>query len=146
VDPAELKRLHQRYGSLIRPITESRKPHSPSVGLGDPLPERPELREQLRHAFEANAGIVEIFVLAGDDVVGIADRVTVFRPVGHAQGESAASGSLGDSGGATLPGLPVEFRTFPVRCRECGAEFVCLHHGPPMIDSCSVHPRAAAKS
>ncbi|WP_436534217.1 hypothetical protein [Actinoplanes sp. HUAS TT8] len=145
MDPDVLTRLRRRYRPLLDPPAESEvETPSDSFVLGEPPPDLPELREDLRREFETRPAALRISVRLGDAVVGVAGREKVFRPVGHAQGESAAPGSLGDSGGATLPGVPAEFRTFPVRCRQCGADFVRLHHGAPALDTCAEHPQPAA--
>jgi hypothetical protein len=143
VNPSDLEKLRQCYGPLLDPGRSSSGSTGKVFDIVDELPERPELRADLQRMFEVQPLSDEIIVTVKGVALGVATRSRVCRPAGTAGVDSTEPTSLGlgSSGGATLPGFPAEFHTFPVACETCGAKFLRLHYDPRPLRNCTAHPK-----
>jgi hypothetical protein len=100
----------------------------------------PELARRLRTVFDQEPQVDGILVRVKDVDVGIATRATAGKDPGHA-GVTAGTVDPGAGDGATLPGLPGEFRPVRYKCKDttCTDTFIRTFHDERRDVRCPQH-------
>jgi hypothetical protein len=101
------------------------------------------LRRRLRAEFGADPAIDRIFIRVDGVDIGISTRALANRDPGHADATSPTV-DPGSSDGATLPGLPGEFRAIRFVCDgdNCQGTFLRVFFDERTVLSCPDHPDA----
>lgn len=108
----------------------------------EPDENRAGLRRQLREIYDQRPDVDGILVRIEGRDVGTATRGTADRDAGTA-GEQAPGLDPGSSDGATLPGLPGEYRPVVFTCADaqCTVTLLASFYDVRRVPSCSAHGR-----
>jgi len=134
-DSAEWRRMFRPLLDLTEVEYDDVLDVPPATGLS-------ELRRRLRSRYREKPGVERVLVRVSDLDVGVATRAKVETDRGHLGGESSAPVGPGSGDGATLPGLPGEFRAVRYRCGEpdCGRKALRSFFDERDVPACVAHP------
>jgi hypothetical protein len=107
-----------------------------------PTTRLPELRRRLRSRYRERPDVDRVMVRVGGHDIGVATRAGAEKDLGHLGTESSASVGPGSGDGATLPGLPGEFRAVHYKCgdQDCDRTALRSFFDERDIPECAAHP------